>query len=500
MKKVNRNAAIVALSALISGGALLPFQAQASSLTSVANVQKAAVANFNQQAEQAVQQLVNQGVIQGYGNGKLMIEKNVTNAELIKMIVIALKLDPSDSTQHDESKNDKWYSSYIDTAVANGVIDSADKFQPNKPAEGVDVAPMIAKALQRDVKSVQYWMEGLKLGNSKMTRGQTAQLITLSQKAVRSASAEILSIKALNQITFEVAFTAPLTLDDETTVVANANFAFDHDLKLVNQPRLKTGAIATYIVPVQTMTAGTTYTTNYKGLKTHSVAASTEKIQLQDVRQVTSDTFEVDSFRTDGVVDYGYLISAYAGGRGANAMILDENNMFNGQKMQVISSLATRQATLTPEGGAPITVNYVGYTQSTDGKQEPKFRLPAGTTLTPGVKYTVSADWFELENNTFVAQSINPLTIASVSKVDAETVNVTLSADPGDELFAYRSVQLKGSDGTTLTAQYKVQTRQGAVGVFELQNNAKLAAGVDYEVTPVGNWAVANAITLSASL
>lgn len=498
MKKISQKAAIAALTALIGGGALIPFQAQAALLAPVANIQQTAVTNFNQQAEQAIQQLVDQGVLKGYEDGKMKADKHVTNAELIKMIVLALDLEQSDEEQQNEDKKDKWYTSYVDIAAANGLFDNADKFQPNKPAASADVAPMIAKALQRDVKSVQYWMEGFKIGDDKITRGETAQLLVLSEKAIRSASAEIVSIKALNKITFEVTFTAPLTLEDETTAAANANFAFDHGLKLVNQPRLKTGAIATYIVPVQTMTPGTTYTANYKGKKTHSVTASGEMIRLNDVRQVTSDTFEVDSLRAEGVIDYGYLISAYAGGRGANAIVLDENNQYYGQTMQVISSLATRQATLTPEGGEPITVGYVGFTQSTDGKQEPKFRLPAGTSLQPGVKYTVTSNWFELENNTFTAQTISPLTIASVSKVDPVTLNVTLTADPADELFAYRSIQLKGSDGTTLTAQYKVQTRRGAVGVFELQNSGKLAEGVDYEITPVGSWAVANQVTLSS--
>lgn len=496
MNKINQKIAIAAAATLISAGALLPFQVKAASLAPVANIQQSAVINFNQSIDQAIQQLVNQKVLTGYNDGLIKAEKHVTNAELLKMIILALDLEHNDAAQQNEGKKEKWYDAYVDTATAAGLIESSDKFQPNKPAEAADAAVWIAKALQRDTKSVQYWMEGFSINSDKITRGEAAQLLVLSEKAIRSESAKIVSIKALNKITLEVTFDAPLTLEDEATAAANENFAFDKDLKLVNQPRLKTGAIATYIVPVQTMTQGTTYTTNYKGINTHSVEANGEMISLKDVRQVTSDTFEVDSFREDGVIDYGYVISAYSGGRGANSAVLDDNNQYNGQAMQIISSLATRQATLTPEGGEPITVNYVGYTQSTDGKQEPKFRLPAGEVLQPGVKYTVTSDWFELKNNTFTAQAIEPLTIQSVTKVDSSSLHVTLTEDPGDELFAYRSIELKGSDGTALTAQYKVQTRNGAVGVFELQNNGKLAAGVDYVITPVGSWAVANQVTL----
>ncbi|MCM3749388.1 S-layer homology domain-containing protein [Paenibacillus pasadenensis] len=501
-KQIKQTVAVAVLGTMIGGAVLLPGQAQAQTPAQPAaqpisaSLGQAPLLNFTEQIEQAINQLVNQLVLSGYADGQMRADKQVSNAELLKMVVLSLKLEPADTEKNNRSR---WYTPYVETAVKHGLIENTDQFQPNQPAAAADAAVMIAKALQRDVKSVQYWMNGFGIGGQTMTRGETAQLLLLSQKAIRSANAEITSIKALNKITLEVTFTSPLVLADEATDKANANFAFSNNLKLVNQPRLKTGSISTYIVPVQTMTEGMVYTTNYKGKDQHSVTASSETIRLNEVRQVTADTFEVDSFREDGVIDYGYLISAYSGGRGANAAVLDENNRVNGQPMQVIPSLAQRQATLTPENGQPITVSYVGFTQSTDGKQEPKFRLPAGTTLQPGVKYTVTSDWFVLENNTFTAQAIAPLTIASVEKADSSVLNVTLSEDPGDELFAYRSIQLKGSDGTTLTAQYKVQTRKGATGVFELQNNGKLAAGVEYEVVPLGSWAVAAGIQLAGN-
>ncbi|CAM3315858.1 S-layer-like y domain-containing protein [Paenibacillus lupini] len=480
MKKMQQKAAIAALAVLIGGGALLP-------------VQSAKAASFDQPLEQVIQQLVSQKVLNGYQDGAMRTENKVTSAELIKMIVLALDLNMTPPTG-----KEKWYTPYVNAAVAAGVLDNAQGFQPNKPASSGEAADLIAKALQRDVKSVQYWMAGMKIDGKQLSRGEAARLLVYSEQAIRTSAAEIVSIKALNKITFEVTFSAPLTLEDETTDQANANFTFSEGLKLVNQPRLKTGAIATYIIPVQTMKLGTSYSLNYKGKQQFEVAASDEMIKLQNVRQVTSDTFEVESFRTDGVIDYGYLISAYAGGRGANAVVLDENNKLNGQTMQIISSLASRQAVLTAEDGEQTTVNYVGFTQSTDGKQEPKFRLPAGKTLQPGKKYTVTSDWFVLNNPTFTAQSIESLEIGAVDQVNETTLNVTLTADPGDELFAYRSIQLNGSDGTTLTAQYKVQTRKGAVGVFELQNNGKLQAGVQYDIVPVGSWATADNVKLSS--
>ena len=69
------------------------------------------------------------------------------------------------------------------------------------------------------------------------------------------------------------------------------------------------------------------------------------------------------------------------------------------------------EVTITPAGGQPIVAKYVPFTQSTDGKQEPKFRLPEGQTLTPGVTYTVTSDWAQIANPSFVAESYAPLNI-----------------------------------------------------------------------------------------
>ncbi|MGF7031819.1 hypothetical protein J2T17_002733 [Paenibacillus mucilaginosus] len=489
MKKMNRKAAVMAIAVLMGGGSVLSFQSTAAAAQETAMGSDA--------VRQAIAQLVSQGVLHGAGEGHMQEERHVTNAEAVKMIVLALGLKPSQEAAAQPSE--PWYTAYVNTAAAHKLLEDSSKFLPNQPADPSELAAMIAKALQRDVKSVQYWMKGLQIGQEKhISRGDTARLLVAAEKAVRSEHAQIVSVKALNKIAFEVTFDRPLTLADEALAAAQANFIFEPGIKLVNQPRLKTGSFATYIVPVQTMQPDHEYTLTYKGQQTFRVASSGEMIQLKSTRQVTNDTFEVDSFRADGVIDYGYVISAYAGGRGANAAVLEEDNTLQGQAMQIIPSLAARQATLTPEGGQPVTVNYVGFTQSTDGRQEPKFRLPAGTALQPGVKYTVASDWFELENNTFVAEQIEPLQIASVSQTDERIVAVTLSADPGDELFAYRSIELKGSDGTVLTAQYRVQTRKGDTGMFDIQNDGRLASCVTYEVVPVGTWAAADRVKLTA--
>ena len=210
---------------------------------------------------------------------------------------------------------------------------------------------------------------------------------------------------------------------------------------------------------------------------------------MTEARQVAQDTFELEALKENGVVDYGYVISAYSGGRGANAFVLDEDNSADGKVYQIISSGQGREVTITPAGGQPIVAKYVPFTQSTDGKQEPKFRLPEGQALTPGVTYTVTSDWAQIANPTFVAESFEPLDIIGVEAISDSSVSITLSVDPGDELFSGRSIELIDTEGGKLMATYKYSSRKGAVGVFDLMQEGKLKPGTTHTIQPVGKWA-----------
>lgn len=188
---------------------------------------------------------------------------------------------------------------------------------------------------------------------------------------------------------------------------------------------------------------------------------------MTEARQVSNDIFELEALKANGVIDYGYVISAYSGGRGANAFVLDEDNRADGRTYQIISSGQGREVIITTEGGQPIVAKYVPFTQSTDGKQEPKFRLSEGQVLTPGVKYTVTSNWTEIANPTFVAKDIAPLKIIKAEVISETSIAVTLAEDPGDELFSSRSVELTDAEGNKLTGTYKYSSRKGAVGVFD---------------------------------
>lgn len=492
-------ATILTVTAL--GTAVLPVVApHAHAASNFANVAGTIAQLTNQQIEAAVKELNKLGIMNGYADRSIGENRQISRAELAVLVYKTFDLESRAASETDltDVNPNAWYAAYATKLVGLGIMQAeGGQFNPQGKVSDAELAQVVSKALQRDIKSVQHWMNGFYSESSTASRGETAFLLQAARKAIPSEKAQIKNVRSLNAITLIVTFDKPLTAADEAFAKAQTDFAFSGGLTLTNMPRLKTGSIATYIVPTSVQKAGESYSLAYKGKAAGSFAGSGTKVSMTTASQVTNDTFELQSLKSSGVVDYGYIISAYSGGRGANAFVLDDREQAGGMTYQVISSMQARQVVITPEGGEPIVAKYVPFTQSTDGKQEPKFRLPEGQTLTPGVKYTVSSDWAAIANASFVAKSFEALQIAGAAAVSESSIEVTLEQDPGDELFAGRSVTLTSPSGDKLTATYRYSSRKGATGVFDVANNGKLIAGTTYSVTPGGEWAAASSVTVT---
>ncbi|WP_129726475.1 hypothetical protein [Ectobacillus funiculus] len=307
---------------------------------------------------------------------------------------------------------------------------------------------------------------------------------------------QVVKLKKLNSIALEITFSKPIPQEELNLDQAKKNFVFSNGLQLTNIPQLKTGAKSTYIVPVSVQKPGEKYTLTYKGKKVRTFIGSEKKIELNSVRQVTNDTFELESFRTDGILDYQYVVAADADKVGDLAVTLNKHNKYNGVRYDIIPSLRDQKVTITPDGGQPIVASYVPFTQATDGRQAPKFRLPAGQTLQPGITYTVTADWATVRQSKFTTKEVAPLVIQSAKQINATSVEITLTEDPKDELFALRQVKLTAEGGSELIAQYKFTSRKGATGTFDILNNGSLQPEATYKVTPIGAWAEAKDIMI----
>ena len=258
-----------------------------------------------------------------------------------------------------------------------------------------------------------------------------------------------------------------------------------------------TGSKSTYIVPTTFQEDDFIYTLSYKEQRNKVFEGTDEKVYVRNVEQVTNDTFTLESFQEDGVVDYANIIEAYRAGRGDLAFSLDGHNRdASGKRFDVISSLRDRYVTVRTSEGEEFVANYVPFTQAPDGRQAPQFRLPAGKVLKPGVTYRVYAQWAEIDVRSFVAKEIAPITLQTAKAMDEKSFELQLRNDPQSDLLAGRSVALKGSDGSTLQAQYRYSSRKGAVGIFDLTNGGTLKANVSYTVIPLNNWAIATDLVL----
>ncbi|WP_150271303.1 S-layer homology domain-containing protein [Paenibacillus tepidiphilus] len=499
--RARKIAALLAVTSLSAGVfPILASQANAAAyVTTAASATVPAVQPANPQIEAAIRELNSLGIMQGYADRSMGEHRVISRAELATLVynTFGLADKTSEAVSLADVSDEAWYAPYVLKLAGLGIMESDNgRFNPQSPVSGAELVQVISKAMQRDVKSVQHWMNALGSETASVTRGETAVLLQTARKAIPSAAAQIKSVKALNAITLVVTFDKPLTAADEAFAKAQTDLAISGGLTLTNMPRLKTGSIATYIIPTSVQQAGTAYTLSYKGQPAGSFEGSGTKVNMTAPTQVTNDTFEIEALKENGVVDYGYIISAYSGGRGANAFVLDDNEQAGGRTYQVISSMQARQVVITPAGGEPMVAKYVPFTQSTDGKQEPKFRLPEGAALTPGVTYTVSSDWASLDEASFVAESFDALQIANARAVSETSLEVTLAQDPGDELFSGRSITLTAPGGDTLTATYKYSSRKGATGTFDLVNG-QLTPGTVYTVTPAGGWAVASSVTVT---
>ncbi|AFC31373.1 hypothetical protein PM3016_4627 [Paenibacillus mucilaginosus 3016] len=303
-----------------------------------------------------------------------------------------------------------------------------------------------------------------------------------------NASDRIVTVEPINPITLQVTFEAPIPPAEVTVDTAKANFQFTGGLTLRNIPQLKTGSAATYIVPTTVQSPGTLYSLSYKGQEPVKFTGNPYKLKLRSAAQVAYDTLELESSLEDGVTDYSNIVQAYAGKRGGLEFALDANLQHQGKTYQVIPSLRDSYVIVTPQGGAPLKAVYVPFTQNTDGRQAPKYRLPEGTVFEAGTSYTVTSDWAEITSPTFTAKTAAALEAVEIRAVNATTLQVTLASDPKDELFASRRLLLSAPDGTLLTAQYKVTTRQGATATFEILNGGAMVPGTTYAVHTVGYW------------
>ncbi|WP_096203091.1 S-layer homology domain-containing protein [Bacillus sp. FJAT-45350] len=108
----------------------------------------------------AVEYLVNKGVIEGMPNGTFAPNEGVTRAQAAKMLAEALELEVSTTATlgFSDTKNDAWYAPYVAALVEEGIIEGLPDgtFAPNATITRAQLAKMVVEAyeLEQDATAI----------------------------------------------------------------------------------------------------------------------------------------------------------------------------------------------------------------------------------------------------------------------------------------------------------------------------------------------------------
>lgn len=188
-------------------------------------------------AQEAVQDLVDRGVVQGDANGNFQPRKSVSRAEAATVLSKALGLTTTDAIYFTDVKSGAWYYDAINAAVNNGVFSGKGqgKFDPNGNLTRGEAAVILVSAFNltgkaplaqfADEKSVKEWAkESLEIAvgngvikgengrvkaNDAITKQDFAVMYSRAEAAAEAVAAN--TVKAINNTTVEVTFADAIT-------------------------------------------------------------------------------------------------------------------------------------------------------------------------------------------------------------------------------------------------------------------------------------------------
>lgn len=106
--------------------------------------------NSNHWAWESIRYLYDKEIISGRSQAIFAPDDNVTRAELVKMIVLALGLSDNGTGQNfNDISNGSWYADYVKIVSSKGIVfgDDDGNFNPNQPITRQDAAVIIYRAL-----------------------------------------------------------------------------------------------------------------------------------------------------------------------------------------------------------------------------------------------------------------------------------------------------------------------------------------------------------------
>ncbi len=203
------------------GATALPFNAL--------HAEAASVKLSAEEIQQAVSSLTQLHVMQGYENGSMAVQNQITRAELAKMIVTTFNLQGKAQTTASitDIHPQAWYYHYAAEVVGQDIMQAKDgRFDPRGTVSDAELVQITAKALHLDVKSVNSWAEHFYVEGGKATRGQVAYLLNTAYQAILSPNVRITQGQEMADILSSTDWQGTRVYDKDNNDLTNENANF----------------------------------------------------------------------------------------------------------------------------------------------------------------------------------------------------------------------------------------------------------------------------------
>ncbi|WP_313470473.1 S-layer homology domain-containing protein [Lysinibacillus sp.] len=467
-------------------------------------------------AKEAVQSLVDKGVIQGDTNGNFNPLNTVTRAQAAEIFTKALELEADGEVNFKDVKAGAWYYNSIAAVVANGIFEgvSATEFAPNKSLTRSEAAKVLVDAFGlegseslgqfADASQVKPWAKsaletavanGIFTGseengklnlkpNAAITRQDFAVVFARTLDLVDAETPVDASIKAINNTTVEVTFDEEVDTDNVTA----GNFKID-GLEVKNAAIKQTNK-KVVVLTTAAQTADKEYVLSYKD----------EEIgKFKGIASVIPTAIKMVTPSVQGTIGKEATVSAQvtvpegqskAGIPVTFNIAADTNNQLN-QKIEVV-------AYTNEEGIASYSyTRYYKYNDQVTAYASEKSSVYASAKVywAEGLTITEATTGNDLANGAKKVYKIktdkyNTQYVGTSNTVDYNYVNVAFKENVDvapDKLV--RDVEVIDT-GLSTNAKYPSQVTTGGVNVVRVKVNSNGEAtftltGSNASVTPI---------------
>jgi len=294
-----------ALSSVLALGLLIP--GVSAGAANSANIDLTDIAGSYAHTE--ISELVKLGVISGYEDGTFQPQKDMSRAELAKVLVTAMGLEenPAAAEPFQDVPAQSWYAGYVGALVQAGVTQgtSVDSFAPDAKvtrealvvffirALGLqEVAEQVPVELQAaDAANISDWakpavalamrigfVQGVEAADGSIAfdpqgYAQRQALARLAYEYVQHKSQYVKEASELKQLSEKVevsdlqsvsSTSIEVTFAADVAAVDKSEFVFDHDLQVLQAER-KMGSKRVVVLTTTEQAAGVIYTLSYRG-------------------------------------------------------------------------------------------------------------------------------------------------------------------------------------------------------------------------------------------